>query len=108
MNGRQAAKLASLQVIELERIRALNTEDIIDYNLCILSMIDGRSPCPFCEDYDECQLEAKDHKGCGEWMVRSHEKRIATAAQAAEEAGDPDGEQGSETGIDSVQRVEEQ
>ena len=21
--------------------------------------------------------EAKDHKGCGEWMVRSHEKRIA-------------------------------
>ena len=107
MNGRQAAKMASLRVAELERILALNKADIIDYNLCILSQIDGGDPCVFCEDYEECQLEAKGH-GCSDWMMRSQMKRAATAAKAAEEAGDPDGEQGSETGIDSVQRVEEQ
>ena len=107
MNGRQAAKLASMRVAELERILAMNKADIVDYNLCILSLIDGGDPCPFCEDYDECQLEAKGH-GCGDWMMRSQIKRAASVAKAAEEAGDPDGEQGREAGIDSVQRVEEQ
>lgn len=112
MNSRQAAKAAGQRVMELERILALNKMDIIEYNLCILRMIDGESPCVLCEDYEECQLEAKDGKGCGEWMLRSNEKRKAQAAAAkeeAEKAGEPDA-QGTEEGtdIDPVQCVEEQ
>lgn len=104
MNQRQANKLAAQRVPELERILGLYKLDTVDYNLCILHQIDGGSPCIFCEDYDECQLEAKDGKGCVEWMLRSNEKR-----QKAAKAGDPDA-QGTEEGtdLDSVQRVEEQ
>ena len=70
MNARQAAKAASLRVMELERLLALNKGDIVNYNLCILHMIDGGSPCGFCEDEMECQLEAKGGKGCGDWMLK--------------------------------------
>jgi len=70
MNGRQAAKMAGQRVMELERILALNKADIVNYNLCILSMIDGKSPCDWCEDQQECQLQAKGGTGCEEWMLR--------------------------------------
>ena len=90
MNARQSAKLAGQRVAELERILALNKADIIDYNLCILSQIDGGDPCVFCEDYDECQLEAKG-QGCGDWMMRSQMKRAASAAKEVEEDAPEEG-----------------
>ena len=113
--------MASLRVAELERILALNRADIIEYNLCILGLIDGKNPCMFCEDYEECQLEAKEQMGCGEWMMRSQMKREAAAAKEAEEekpviltdpvkieeAGDPDGQEET-AGDDSIQCMEEQ
>lgn len=103
MNSRQAAKAAGQRVMELERILALNKMDIVNYNLCILSMIDGKSPCEFCEDYEECQLEAKADKGCGEWMLK-----IPKPVQA-EKVGEPDAKGTKEgTDIDPVQCVEEQ
>jgi len=71
MNARQAARAAAQRIAEDERIMALNKADIIDYNTCILAMIDGKTPCIYCEDYKECQLEAKDGKGCDQWMLRS-------------------------------------
>ena len=69
MNGRQAARAAAKKIEEQEFTLLLNKLDIRDYNLCILSMIDGGNPCEYCEDFEECQLQAKG-KGCGEWLLR--------------------------------------
>lgn len=90
MNGRQAAKAAAARIAEMERVAALNKQDIIAYNKCILDMIAGESPCLYCEDWQECQLEAKGGKGCAEWMLK------------AWKVGDQDAPESA------VQRVEEQ
>ena len=71
MNGRQAAKAAAARIAEMERVAALNKQDIISYNKCILDMIAGESPCLYCEDWQECQLEAKGGRGCAEWMLKA-------------------------------------
>lgn len=71
MNGRQAAKAAAARIAEMERVANLNKHDIIEYNRCILDMIAGESPCLYCEDWQECQLEAKGGKGCAEWMLKA-------------------------------------
>lgn len=97
MNARQAAKAAAARIEEMERVAALNKQDIIQYNKCILDMIAGESPCAYCEDWNECQLEEKSGKGCAEWMLRIWK------------AGEPDGTEGETEGDeDPVQRVEEQ
>lgn len=70
MNGRQAARAAAKKIEEMNVTLGFNRLDIVDYNKCILHMIGGGSPCDFCEDIEECQLEEKGKKGCGEWMLR--------------------------------------
>ena len=71
MNARQAAKAAAERIKEMERVAAINKADIIDYNKCIMDMIAGKSPCDWCEDMIECQLQAKaEGKGCEDWMLR--------------------------------------
>ena len=69
----KAAKAAAKRIEELERVAALNKADIIDYNKCVEHIIQGGSPCDYCEDLQECQLEAKGKTGCTEWMLRSQE-----------------------------------
>jgi hypothetical protein len=69
VNGRQAARAAAAHIQELEHLAKMNKLDIIDYNKVIDSMIAGGSPCEWCEDFQECQLEAKG-KGCADWMLR--------------------------------------
>ena len=83
MNGRQAARAAAKKIEEQEFTLLLNKLDIRDYNLCILSMIAGGSPCEYCEDYEECQLQAKG-KGCEEWLL----KRQITPTDVNEEEDD--------------------
>ena len=48
--------------------------DIADYNKVIQHMIAGGCPCEWCEDLDECQLEAKGETGCSEWLLRFQEE----------------------------------
>lgn len=70
MNAKQSLKLCShqLEIAEITLRRA--QRDIKRYNDCIDSMIQGGSPCDFCEEKPECQLEAKAAgKGCGEWWL---------------------------------------
>ena len=69
MNGRQAAKAAYEHIKDLEYYNAKCKSDITAYNLVIESLIRGESPCPWCEDVEECQLETKGNKGCAEWML---------------------------------------
>lgn len=100
MNGKQAARAAAKRIEELEYVNAMQSKDIADYNKCILSMISGDSPCLWCEERPECQLEAKEAgKGCSEWWLRYRDL-----------GGDHDGDTGTETGtVDmALQRVEEQ
>lgn len=73
MNARQAAKAAAKRIEELEDFNRRASADIKEYNSCILDMIEGGSPCKYCEDYSECQLEEKDRKGCKEWWLRYKE-----------------------------------
>lgn len=70
MNAKQALKLCSKQLEETEAVLQRAQQDIKDYNACIDSMIHGGSPCEYCEEYIECQLQAKDGKGCSEWWLR--------------------------------------
>ena len=63
MNARQAAKAAAKRIEELEDYNRRCSADIKAYNQCIDAMIAGGSPCPWCMEHEECQLEAKDGKG---------------------------------------------
>ena len=101
MNGRQAAKLASKRISELEYIVSLQSKDIKDYNHAILDMIAGKSPCAWCEENEECTNASHGSAGCSGWWLR-YEKQIP-------EGGDQPDEEGEETGAtDSVLGLEEQ
>ena len=80
MNARQAARAAAERIKELESTGARAAADIKDYNSCILSMISGGSPCDWCEDQEECQLQEKG-KGCQEWWLRFRKEEPATEAE---------------------------
>ena len=70
MNARQAAKAASKRIQELESLVAGQTQDIKDLYSAIHDHISGESLCLWCEEYPECQLEAKMGKGCPQWWLR--------------------------------------
>ena len=76
MNAKQAARAAAERIQELEFRVAMNILDIRDYNDVIEALILQKSPCPWCEDYEECQLEAKKLYGCPEWLLHSNAKRV--------------------------------
>lgn len=80
MNGRQAARAAAGRIAELEYVNTMQARDIKDYNAVIQHMIEGNSPCDYCEECNECQLEAKGGKGCTEWWLRYPEEGSATNA----------------------------
>ena len=70
MNAKQSLKLASKRIEELEDFNRRCSADIKAYNQCIDSMIAGGSPCDWCEEQEECQLEAKG-KGCNGWWLKN-------------------------------------
>ena len=90
MNARQAARAAAEHIVELERQNALRTQDITDYNACVLEIINGGDPCKWCEEEPECQRECKG-KGCQEWWLRYRKAGDSDAEEAKEEdaATDP-------------------
>ena len=87
MNKRQSLKAAELRIAENERIMALNKADIMLYNNCILHMIEGGSPCDYCEDSKECELEANGSKGCDQWMLHGQPVTVAKGGDADESTG---------------------
>lgn len=69
MNMKQSLRAAEKHIEDLTHSNARYRNDVIAYNECITAMIEGKSPCGWCEDHEECQLQAKDGTGCGEWML---------------------------------------
>lgn len=69
MNMKQSLKAAATHIEELTHSNARYRNDVIAYNECITAMIEGKSPCTWCEDHEECQLQAKDGIGCTDWML---------------------------------------
>ena len=85
MNQRQALKAASKHIEDLTDSIVRYKWDMQQYNQVIEAMIQGKSPCPWCEDHEECQLEAKDGAGCAEWMLKWPGKAELEAAKKIEE-----------------------
>lgn len=68
MNGRQAAKMAAARIEELEYFNRSAAATIRTLYQAVDALLTGGDVCIMCEDYDECQLEAKNEgKGCRDW-----------------------------------------
>lgn len=86
MNSRRALKAVAKRIEEQEHTLALNKRDIQLYNKVVIHMIQGGSPCDYCEDRKECQLSAKDAGvGCPQWWLAFPEE-----VNANEETTDTD------------------
>ena len=71
MNAKQSLKFAAKRIEDMEHQIMLNIRDIRLYVQCILSMINHGSPCEYCEDRDECEINGRDISiGCDEWMLK--------------------------------------
>jgi len=70
MNGRQAAREAAKHIEQLNDFNRRASADIKAYNQVIEAMRAGKSPCPWCDDYDSCEKAEKDTlAACDEWML---------------------------------------
>jgi len=78
MNAKQSLRAAASRILELEDFNRRCSADIRAYVSCIHHLLDGESPCPFCEEENECQLEAKGGKGCHEWWLKNNLEGVPT------------------------------
>ena len=69
MNAKQSLKKASERIAVLESFNRFAAADIKAYNFVIEQLIAGNSPCPMCNELEECQRPEKDGKGCSEWWL---------------------------------------
>lgn len=87
MNAKQALKKASERIQNMEHTLFCNRVDIKAYNLCIMAQIEGKSPCPWCHDYETCEKKEREKKGCSEWML-AIPKFTAEEVKEAEDASE--------------------
>ena len=85
MNARQAAKLAAKRIEELEDFNLRATADNKAYNMVIAEMIQGKSPCPWCLEYEEC--EDRTH-GCENWSLRMDHDLLKAGKDDGDESKD--------------------
>ena len=116
MNGRQAARQAAKRIEELEALVAGQTQDIKDLYAAIHDHISGESLCLWCEEYPECNLNAKMGASCPEWWLRYRKGPdggkwpLRSPENGIDEMEAGNDAQRTEEGdtADTVQRVEEQ
>jgi len=95
MNAKQAAKAAAKKIEELEDYNRRASSDIKAYNEVILGMIDGKSPCDWCEENNACGLQAKaDGKGCQDWWLMWDHPETPAPDGSAEGGDDSDDSKG--------------
>ena len=72
MNAKQAAKAAAARIEELEHFNRSARATIVSLYKALDAIFSGGNVCELCEDYEECQLEAKKQgKGCTEWSHKT-------------------------------------
>ena len=72
MNAKQAARAASKRIKELEWFNKSAGATIRKLYQALDAVFSGGNVCELCEDYVECQLEAKKQcKGCPEWSHKN-------------------------------------
>jgi hypothetical protein len=72
MNAKQALKAASKRIEELEHFNRMSRATVVSLYKALDAVFSGGNLCELCEDYEECQLEAKKQgKGCPEWSHKS-------------------------------------
>ena len=72
MNAKQALKAASKRIEELEHFNRMSRATVISLYKALDAIFSGGNVCELCEDYEECQLEAKEQgKGCPDWSPKS-------------------------------------
>ena len=74
MNAKQSLRAVNKQLQEYEelfqeqaRLLSMYKADVKNFYECIEGTVDGKSICDWCDQYNECQLQAKGGKGCKEW-----------------------------------------
>ena len=72
MEKAKARQTKNSRLRELDYIATRQAADIQDYVRAMVSVIDGGSPCDWCESQEECQRECKGH-GCHEWWLKYRE-----------------------------------
>lgn len=82
MNARQALRAVSERLRDIEIVLAGAQNDIRRYNECIDSMIQGGSPCEYCEEEEACQLQAKGGKGCAQWWLKYQREEAVTGGES--------------------------
>ena len=71
---------------QLTKLLNIHVKEIDLLQECMEKMIAGGSPCEYCEDFSECQMEDKS-RGCKMWWLRylTKEERIACGADMEDE-----------------------
>lgn len=78
MNAKQAMRKMDRhalvkQIADLQFVNSMNQADIVSYNRCIDDLIAGKSPCPYCHDFEgDCEHPdcRESGKGCPDWMLK--------------------------------------
>lgn len=91
MNAKQSLKIVSQKLQDAEMVVRQAERDILYYNRCINALIAGYSPCPWCEEFLECDKEEKtlDHVGCSDWwLAYDVDKNMEAVKNDTENTGD--------------------
>ena len=71
MNSRQAAKAAAKRIKELEWFNRKSAATVKGLYQALDAVFSGEGICQRCEDYDECEKEAKEEgKWCEDWTLK--------------------------------------
>ena len=79
MNAKQSLKLAAARIVELEDYNRRCANDIKAYNRVIEDMIQGKAPCSWCMEREEC--EDRTH-GCENWVLDIDHGEVGILAEA--------------------------
>ena len=74
MNGRQAARMAAKRIEELEYANKLYAVDVKALYAVIDGMTQGKTPCDWCDEQEECERQEKGGLGCTDFLLMENKQ----------------------------------
>lgn len=74
MNGRQAARMAAKRIEELEYANKLYAVDVKALYAVIDEMTQGKTPCDWCDEQEECDKQEKGGLGCTDFLLMENKQ----------------------------------